>query len=99
MINFKASKSFQRLWSIKASSDSSSKAPKNSHHKSSKIKNIQRTHEKQEISNKHIVRDLLQFHSKDLSIHFAINVEDILCLSEDYIDKILELKTFLRRSN
>ena len=58
--------------------DLSSKVPEKFHHKSSKIKNIQRTHkehkerEEQEISNKHTARDSLQFHSKDLSIHFPI---------------------------
>ena len=92
----------RRLWFIKTSSDSRSKALKNFHHKSLKIKNIRRTHkehEEQEISNKHIAKDSSQFHFKDLSIHFSIQVEDILCSSQDYIEVILELKTFLRRPN
>ena len=66
------------------------------------IKNIRRIyeeHEEQEISNKHTTRDPTQFHSKDLSIHFPIQVEDISCSSQDYIDAIPKLKTFLRRSN
>ena len=75
---------------------------KNFHHESWKIKNIRRIYEEckeQEISNKHTTRDSLQFHSKELSIHFPIQVEGILSSSQDYIDAILELKIFLRRSN
>ena len=104
-IKIQSLQKLQRFWFIKTSSDSSSKALKNFHHKSSKIKKIRRTHkehekrEEQEISNKHIAKDSSQFHFKDLSIHFSIQVEDILCSSQDYIEAILELKTFLRRSN
>ena len=97
-IKLQSLQKLQRLWSIKASSDSSSKAPKNFHHKSSKINKIRRTR-RTRISNKHTARDSLQFHSKNLSIHIPIQVEDILCLSQDYINAILKLKTFLRRSN
>ena len=78
----------QRFWFIKTSSDSSSKALKNFHHKSSMIKNIRRTHEErkeQETSNKHTTRDSSQFHSKNLLIHFPIQVEEILYLSYDYM--------------
>ena len=31
-----------------------------------------------------------QFYSKNLSIHFPIQVEDILCSGQDYIDEIFE---------
>ena len=52
------------------------------------IKNIRRTHEEreeQETSNKHITRDSSQFDSKNLLIHFPIQVEEILYLSYDYM--------------
>ena len=46
-IKFRSLQKLQRLWSIEVLSDSSSKAPKNFHHKSLKINKIRRTHEEQ----------------------------------------------------
>ena len=69
------------------------------------LEKIWRTHkeheecEEQEISNKHIARNLSQFCSNDVSVHFPIQVEDIWHFSQDYTDVILELKTFPMRLN
>ena len=44
----------------------------------------QKIHEEWRVSNKHTNVNSLQFHYKDLSIHFPIKVEDILGLNQYY---------------
>ena len=74
----------QRLWFIKTSSDLSFEILKNFNHKFSKIKNIWRAHverkehEEREISNKHTAKGSSQLRFKSLSIHFPIQLEDIV---------------------
>ena len=103
-LSFKASKNFKTYDPLKVHQIQALKLRKTSTTNLRRLRKFEEptknmTREAQEISNEHIARDSSQFHSKDLSIHFPIQVEDILCTSLDYIDAILELKTFLRRSN
>ena len=57
-----------------------------------------RVHEAWEVSNKCTVKDkFIEIHFKDLSIHFSIKVGNNLCSTQDYINTILELKSFSRR--
>lgn len=59
----------------------------------------QRIFEEQRVSNKHIARDSSHFYCKDLNPSSNAKVEDILFSSQEYINAILELKIFARRSN
>ena len=51
---------------------------------------------KNEKSLTNTIRDIFIIHSKNLSIHFSIKVGNNLCSTQDYINTILELKTFSR---
>ena len=87
---------FQKLWSIETSLDLIFEILKNFHHKFLKMKNIQRAHvehkecEEWEIFNKHTTKGSSQLHFKALSIHFPIQLEDVVFESKLHQCKKME---------